>query len=70
MLIIKGIYDGNSFVALEEFPTDKTYNVIITFIEELNDSEELRQFSAQTDGFSFCNDERENLFQDYLTLNK
>jgi len=33
MLIIKGIYDGNSFVALEEFPTDKTYNVIITFIE-------------------------------------
>lgn len=57
-------------VALEEFPTDKTYNVIITFIEELNDSEELRQFSAQTDGFSFWNDERENLYQDYLTFNK
>ena len=33
MLVIKGIYDGNSFVALEEFLIDKTYNVIIAFIE-------------------------------------
>jgi hypothetical protein len=40
--------------------------VIITFLEEISEDEEIRNFSAQTDAFSFWKDEREDIYQDYL----
>lgn len=66
MLTVKGIYNGKEFVALESFPANKNFKVIITFVEELNEDEEIRDFSAQTDALDFWNDERENLYQDFL----
>lgn len=66
MEAIRGIYDGEKFVALEHFPQKKKYKVIITFLEELDEDEEVRLFSAQTNAFSFWEDEREDIYQDYL----
>jgi hypothetical protein len=68
MLTVKGIYNGKDFVALEKFPKNKNFKVVITFVEEIDEREELRQFSAQTDAFSFWNDEREDLYQDFLFI--
>lgn len=66
MLTVKGIYNGKEFVALENFPKNKNFKVIITFVEELSEDEEIRDFSAQTDALDFWNDEREDLYQDFL----
>lgn len=66
MIAVEGIYDGSKVVALEKIPFKKSYKVIITFVEEIDESEEVRDFAAQTDGFDFWHDEREDIYQDYL----
>ncbi len=66
MLTVEGIYDGKNFVALEGFPKEKRFKVMITFVEELDESEELRDFSANNDSFEFWTDSREDLYQDFL----
>lgn len=70
MLTVKGIYNGSEFVALENFPKNKNFKVIITFVEELDEEDEIRNFSAQTDALDFWNDENEDLYQDFLTTEK
>jgi len=68
MEAIKGIYDGKQFIPLENFPKDRKYKIIITFIEELNDETEIRvreQF-ANSNAFEFWQNEAEDLYQDYL----
>ena len=66
MLAIKGIYDGKKIVPLEKFTLGKKYKVVITFVEELDDEEALRNLFAQTDAFSFWHDQKEDIYQDYL----
>ncbi|MCI0471811.1 MAG: hypothetical protein L0Y73_09145 [Candidatus Aminicenantes bacterium] len=66
MIAIRGMYDGEKFIPLENFSKKKKYKIIITFLEEIDDDEEIRNFSAQTDAFSSWEDEREDLYQDYL----
>ena len=65
-LSIKGIFDGREFIALEDFPRRKKCKVVITFLEELDGSEDVRSFAAQSDAFSFWENEKEDLYQDYL----
>ena len=67
MLAIAAIYDGKKFVVLEQFPKEKRFKVIITFVEELDEMEESRDFTAQNDSFEFWNDQREDIYQDFLT---
>ena len=67
MLTVEGIYDGKQFVVAEQFPKEKRFKVIITFLEELDETEELRDFAAQTVSFEFWNDSREDLYQDFLS---
>ncbi|RLC48890.1 MAG: hypothetical protein DRH57_01300 [Candidatus Cloacimonadota bacterium] len=68
MIAINGIYNGKDFIPLDNFPKKKKFKVVITFIEEIamNESEDIRNFSAQTKGLSFWKDEREDIYQDYL----
>jgi hypothetical protein len=66
MLAIKGIYDGNQIKFLEKTPKEKKFKVIVTFVEEINEETEMRDFSAQTTAMEFWQDEREDLYQDYL----
>lgn len=66
MEAIRGIFDGERIIATDQISTKKRYKVIITFIEEIDDIEESRDFTAQTEGLSFWQDEREGLYQDYL----
>ena len=70
MLAIKGIYDGNKVIPLEELPPDKKFKVLITLLEEIDSDEEIRDFSSNTDAFDFWNDKRENIYQDYLVRDK
>lgn len=66
MLAVEGIYDGKHFLVREKVPFTKTYKVIITFVEVIDDPDEIREFSAQAEGLDFWQDEREDLYQDYL----
>ena len=73
MLAVKGIYDGSSVQLLEKIKNSKRYKVIITFVEELKGSREeseLRDFAAQTTSLEFWNDNREDIYQDYLSKPK
>ncbi len=66
MNAIRGIFDGEKFIPVDKFSMKKKCKVIITFLEEIDEDEDFRNFSAQTDGFSFWGDEREDIYQDYL----
>lgn len=66
MLAVNGIYDGKNIRLTDKVNEKKKYRVVITFIEEIEQDSELRNFSAQTRGLDFWNDEREDLYQDYL----
>ena len=70
MIAIKGVYDGKKFLPLESLPTNRKSKVIITFLEEFDDLDDIRQAFSQPDGFSFWNDEREDIYQDYLKKNE
>jgi len=68
MLSVRGIYESNSIRLLDEVPINKTSNVIITFLEDFNSSEELsiRSFSSNMEGFDFWENEKEDLYQDFI----
>lgn len=65
MKAVKGIYDEKKFIALGTLPKKK-YHVIITFLDEIVRDDEIRKVTAQTAGFSFWEDEREDLYPEYL----
>lgn len=66
MLAIKGIYDGKKILLLEKTPLNQKFKVVITFLEELEDHDSIRDFATQSDAFSFWGDIKEDLYQDYL----
>lgn len=66
MLAIQGIYDGKKIIPLEKLPKEKPYKVIITFVEELGETEEIRNFSSQADSFEFWSSSKEDIYQDYI----
>lgn len=67
MLSFHGIYDGKSVKITDKIKEKKKYKVVVTFIEELpEEDKDLRDFSAQTNGFDFWKDSAEDLYQDYL----
>ena len=70
MLAIKGFYDGEKIIPLEKLPKNKKFKLLITFLEEVNTDEGARDFSSQSDAFLFWNNEKENIYQDYLVRDK
>lgn len=67
MLVVNGIYDGKNIRLIEKVSEKKQYRVVVTFIEELDQSNNgVRDFSAQTQGLEFWEDEKEDIYQDYL----
>ena len=67
MIAIKGIFDGKSIRALENIPVSRSSKVIITFLDANVEDEEMRNFTSQEEGFDFWNNDREDLYQDYLS---
>jgi len=47
MLAIKGIYDGKTIRPLEKPPKDRKFKVVITFLEELDETEQLRNIDGK-----------------------
>lgn len=67
MFAVNGIYDGKVVKITDKISEKKRYKVVVTFIEELLTTDnELREFSAQTDGLGYLEDPREDIYQDYL----
>ncbi len=66
MQTIEGIFDGKTFIPMERIPVSTAYRVNITFVEEIGETEELRNLSSQMDSFEFWEDECEDIYQDYL----
>jgi hypothetical protein len=67
MLAVNGIYDGKNIRLTEKVTEKKKYRVVVTFIEELEQTDNVvRDFSAQTRGLEFWENEREDIYQDYL----
>jgi hypothetical protein len=67
MHAIKGIYDGKKISLLEKVPVEKPCEVIVTFIEENTEAEELRNYTSDEDSFNFWKAGEEDIYQDYLT---
>ncbi|MEP7169113.1 MAG: hypothetical protein ABI855_07045 [Bacteroidota bacterium] len=73
MLAVKGIYDGKNVQLLENVNTRKSFKVIVTFIEEVSEKEDiknLRKYSEQTSGFEFWEDPKEDIYQDKVKKNR
>lgn len=68
MIAVKGIYDGKEIKALEELPKNKKFRVLITLLEEIAD-DDVRMTPADPGAFSFWENEKEDLYQDYLKIN-
>lgn len=66
MFTIPAIYEGGKFFPLEEIPAKGKFKVIITFVEAIDDEEDVRNFAAQTDALSFWESEEEDIYQDFL----
>jgi hypothetical protein len=70
MISIKGIYDGKTLKLLEAINVQSPKKVIVTFVDDLDDNEQVRQYASQTDSFSFWAEPAEDLYQDYLKKEK
>ena len=70
MLSVTGIYDGKSIFPTEVIHEQRKYKVIITFVEELDNTESeelsLRNFGVNNASLEFWNDPKEDIYQDYL----
>ena len=51
MLAIQGIYNGSQIIPFEALPLNKKYKVIITFVEEIDETEDIRPLLAQSSAF-------------------
>ncbi|MEO6329330.1 MAG: hypothetical protein ABIO55_10370 [Ginsengibacter sp.] len=65
MLSVKGIYDGENIKLLEKPEHITPGKVIITFIENETEIDNLREYTTDEDSFNFWNEE-EDMYQDYL----
>lgn len=59
MLAIQGIYNGTHIVPLEALH-------VTPFVEEIEYDEDVRPLLAQDSTFDFWENDREDLYQDYL----
>lgn len=66
MKAYKGIFDGEKVTFLEKPPTGKKYVIAVTFLEEIEEDDQLRDFTEQSDALSFWEDPREDVYQDYV----
>jgi len=69
MTTLRGIYENGQIRLLEQPPAFNTNKVLITFIEEENEEEWIRNFSFQntiTGSKEYLEDEREDLYQEYI----
>ena len=51
-------------------PENKKFKILITLLEEFDNDEEIRNFTSQEDAFSFWNNDKENIYQDYILRDK
>ena len=54
----------------EDVKINSPKKVIVTFVDDPDDAEQLRAYTAQTDSLSFWAEPAEDLYQDYLKKDK
>lgn len=67
----RGIYDGSTITPLEATPPNKRFKMIITFTKEIEtpgmvSEPDFREIASIANGFSFWENEEEDIYQDYL----
>ncbi|MEK6615091.1 MAG: hypothetical protein AABZ32_03115, partial [Bacteroidota bacterium] len=62
--------DGTTLKLLEAVNLRSPKKVIVTFVDDLDDGEQVREYVAQTNSFSFWSEPAEDLYQDYLKKDK
>lgn len=70
MTTLKGIYDNGQIRLLEKAPLKKEAKVLITFIEEEDEEDNVRGFALNNSSEElreYLNDEKEDIYQHYLT---
>ena len=67
MFAVRGIYNGKEVKITEPVSEKKRYKVVVTFIEEIPEEDDSREFASQTDSFEFWENTLEDIYQDYLT---
>jgi hypothetical protein len=66
MVAVKGIFNGQSIQLLEKVNAKPNTIVVVTFLEEDNNEEDIREMTTQSNGFEFWNNVAEDIYQDYL----
>ena len=67
MFSLRGIYDGKKVKITDGISDNKRYKVVVTFIEELPQEEDLiPDFTSQSESFDFWDNKAEDIYQDYL----
>ncbi|MDX9846868.1 MAG: hypothetical protein RBT74_07805 [Tenuifilaceae bacterium] len=71
MISVNGIFDGSRVKLIGDVPIKKSYRVIVTFVEEIDEeTTTVREFASQSQGLDFWVAKEEDLYQDYLDANK
>lgn len=66
MVAVKGVFDGTTVRLLEQVNVPANSYVIVTFVEDVSQSDHVRDMSASPNGFEFWEDPKEDIYQDYL----
>gem|GEM_PF-697398 len=66
METIEGFYDGQRILPLTKIQDHRHRRVRITLLEELTEEEEIRLAASHSDAFTFWEDPREDIYQDYI----
>lgn len=66
MRSIKGVFDGEKVQLLEKVEQQKPCKVIVTFVDDESDIENLRSYPADEAAFEFWKVEEEDIYQEYL----
>ena len=68
MTTFKGIFDGKNVIIKDKVPFSEKQDVLVTFLDESNEDETelIRSFGSSSNAFKFWEDEKEDIYQDYL----
>ena len=66
MEAVRGIFNGQSIQLLEKVEAKANTRVLVTFLDEENSIDGIREMTAQPNGFDFWNNPAEDIYQDFL----
>jgi hypothetical protein len=66
MVAVRGIFNGRNIQLLEKVEVKPNTMVLVTFLEQQNPEDEMRDMAAKPNGFQFWDNPAEDIYQDYI----